>query len=70
MSVEDKVRSGKKIRIKSYEETGAALPAGKIFVEWSTEPEGCGVHYRPGQMVPVYVSFKLYPVFKDLEASD
>lgn len=70
MSVVDNVRSGKKVRIKSFEETGAALPAGKVFVEWSTEPDGCGVHYRPGQMVPVYVSFKLYPVFVDAEVSE
>lgn len=68
MSTVDRVKSGRRIRIKSYEETGAVLPAGKVFVEWSTEPDGCGIHYRPGQTVPVYVSIRLYPVFKDAEA--
>lgn len=70
MAAVDKIRTGRQITIKSIEEVGGAVPEGKEFVEWSTEPNGAGVHYSPGQRVRVLGSFSLYPVFRDVEREE
>lgn len=67
--MKDTAKTGKSLVIKGFEEAGGKVPEGKVFVEWSTEPNGGGVHYKPGKVVRMYDSFALYPVFADAEGS-
>lgn len=66
----DKAKIGKKLVIRSAEEAGIVVPDGKKFVGWSTEPNGQGLKYKPGQKVTMYTKFDLYPVFVDADSED
>ena len=57
-----RVKLGTKVKVADFE---GEIPEGKRFLAWSTEPEGKGRIYKPGQTVTLSGDLTLYPVWGD-----
>lgn len=56
------VRIGDKVIV---EECTLTPPEGKEFSHWSTEPNGTGIAYRPGQTITLFGDVTLYAQWRD-----
>lgn len=62
-----KVKIGTRVKVADFEGT---VPEGKRFLAWSTEPDGKGRIYKPGQTVTLSGDLSLYPVWGDAVAAE